>query len=53
MTMHTTTDELLIGNDLFFAEVERMLSQGQAVTLRGKGRSMFCGRPAATWRWAT
>lgn len=41
MTMHTITDELLIGNDLFFAEVERMLSQGQAVTLRGKGRSML------------
>ena len=41
MTMHTITDELLIGNDLFFAEVERMLSQGQAVTLCGKGRSML------------
>lgn len=39
MTM--LTDELLLSNELFFKEVSRLLSQGQLVTLRAKGNSMY------------
>ena len=34
-------DKLLIENNIFFSEVERMLSQGRSVTMRAKGSSMI------------
>lgn len=35
------TDKLILDNELFFAEVERMLAEEHFVTLRSKGSSMF------------
>ena len=34
-------DELLLNNDLFFIEVNRMLSKGCRVTMRPQGDSMI------------